>query len=409
MFNNVGELMNNINYKKYIYFFLYTIFIIYCIEVISQVIIYQIDEFKIVVIPVTDLRAHIQMAISGHERYSLLYIIFGYIYKIFNNQVSIAVFIIIIIAATIYLAAYYLSIKTQIKSIYICIIFAILVYIETAIYIPALNENRHLGLFASGVWHNSSLIAMKLMAVIFLIQISYLLNKLNNNISLTLSDYLLFTLTAFISTWVKPNLTFVIYPALGIMALILFLKNRKLLKQLVLLLCTSIPLVIILIVQAKIMYPTGNTNESIAFEPFYIINIYYNAHHLPMFAAFLGVMFQSFLFPLAALPLLYKHLKETSMYLFVWISSIIAVTEAIVLVETGWRKHHGNWTWGALAATFLLFLVTLEYLIRITPEIWKNGNFVKKFILIFAYIALLVHAVYGFIYMHLILNSVIYS
>ena len=62
-----------------------------------------------------------------------------------------------------------------------------------------------------------------------------------------------------------------------------------------------------------------------------------------------------------------------------------------------------------MAATFLLFLVTLEYLIRITPEIWKNGNFVKKFILIFAYIALLVHAVYGFIYMHLILNSVIYS
>ena len=117
-----------------------------------------------------------------------------------------------------------------------------------------------------------------------------------------------------------------IYPALGIMALIFFLKNRKLLKQLVLLLCTSIPLVIILIVQAKIMYPTGNTNESIAFEPFYIISIYYNAHHLPMFAAFLGVMFQSFLFPLAALPLLYKHLKETSVYLFVWISSIIAVS-----------------------------------------------------------------------------------
>ena len=192
MFNNVGELMNNINYKKYIYFFLYTIFIVYCIEVISQVIIYQIDEFKIVVIPVTDLRAHIQMAISGHERYSLLYIIFGYIYKIFNNQVSIAVFIILIIAATIYLAAYYLSTKTQIKSIYICIIFAILVYIETAIYIPVLSENRHLGLFASGVWHNSSLIAMKLMAVILLIQISYLLNKLNNNVSLTLSDYLLF-------------------------------------------------------------------------------------------------------------------------------------------------------------------------------------------------------------------------
>lgn len=396
------------NYTKYIYFTLFIIFIVYVIELISQVIIYQIGEFKFYLIP-SDLKTHIYMSVTGHEKYSLLFITFGYIFQIFHNQVSIAVFIILIIFATIYLSAYYLNNNTDIKSIYICLIFAILIYIESAIYIPELSDKRHLGLFASGVWHNSSLLAMKLMAIIFLMLIANILNKLNNNIPLKISDYLIFTFTAFISTWIKPNLTFVIYPALCIISIILFIKNKKLFKELFLLLMTFLPSIAILYTQSKIMYSNGNTNEVIGFSPFFFINHHYNINNLPILLVFLTVTFQSFLFPISALMLLYNKLKHVSTYLFVWIASIISVIQAIVLIETGWRKTHGNWTWAAYTITFLLFLVTTKELVNITPDIWKNGTLIKKILLIFVYITLLVHIVYGFMYMHILLKGIIYA
>lgn len=54
--------------KKYIYYFFVALLFFYSIEIISQIIIYQISEFKVKV------WVYISISITEQERYSLLYI-----------------------------------------------------------------------------------------------------------------------------------------------------------------------------------------------------------------------------------------------------------------------------------------------------------------------------------------------
>lgn len=392
---------------KYTFYFLTALLFFYSIELISQLIIYQIqDELKVRVWWYTDLPSHIRISISGHERYSLLYLIFALIYKIFTNQASIVVFILIIIFSTIILAGKYLYKNTNANNMYVCLILALFAYIEAAVYIIPLSPARHVGLYMSGIWHNSSLIAMKFAMLIILILFNSIADKINKKIKLQVKDYLIFTFALTIGAWIKPNLAFVMYPAIGLMCLIWFFKDKTLLKQLLALILTFTPTIVILIIQTKIMFP-NKTGEAFGIAPFIYFNHWYNIHKYPTILVFLSTLFQSYSFPLAALVLLRKKLKEMYSYTFVWICTVIGILEAILIIETGPRIFHGNWIWGAYGATFLLYLVTIEYLIKNAKSIWQHSLFNKIWLIICSAL-LIMHTVYGYLYMHHILSTGMY-
>ena len=389
--------------KKYIYYFFIALLFFYSIEIISQIIIYQIDEFKVKVWTYSDLPTHIHMSITGHERYSLLYIFFGMLYKIFPHQVSIAVCILIIIGITIYLAGRYLYKNTNLNNYSLCLILALFAYIEAAVYILPLSPNRHLGLYMSGVWHNSSLIALKLTCLIMFFLFKSIAEKINQKQKIPYSEFIIFSLAAMIGAWIKPNLVFVMYPTLAVMIIIWFFKDKTIFRQLIYLSLTIIPTLFILIMQTKIMFP-DRAGEAIAIRPFMYMNTHYNIHHYTSILVFLSTVLQSFLFPLAALPLLWKHIKEMGNYTYVWIFAVVGLLEAVLIVELGWRQSHGNWIWGAYAAMFLLFLVSIEYLVKYSAKLWHEG-YLKKIWLIICYILFVLQAIYGYDYMHRILSG----
>lgn len=385
------------NVVKYIYYFLISLLFFYSIELISQVIIYQIDEFKVDVVLFTDLRAHIHFAITNDSNYSLLYELFGLIYTIFPHKVSIAVFILIIISVTIYMAGRYLYKNTNLNNFSLCVVLALFAYIEVAIYIPALSPSKWYAFYMSGLWHNSTLIGLKLMSLIMLILFQSIATKINTKKSVPVREFIIFSLVAMVGAHIKPNLVFFMYPALGIMIIIWFFKDKKLFKQLVYLSLTIIPTLVVLLIQAKILFP-NRVDEALAIIPFYHMNYHYNVYHYPTIMMFILMIFQCFLFPLVALPLLWKHIKEMGNYTFVWICTLIALFEADFIVELGERQWHGNWRWGVYASIFLLFLVTIEYLIKNTKEIWRKGIGYKLWIIL-CYFLLLLYAVNGYKYM----------
>lgn len=230
----------------------------------------------------------------------------------------------------------------------------------------------------SGVWHNSSLVALKLTSLIMLFLFQSIAEKINQKQKIPHIELIIFAFAAMIGAWIKPNLVFVMYPALAVMIIIWFFKDKRLFKQLLYLLLTIVPTLFILIIQTKIMFP-DRIGEAIAIRPFMYMNFHYNIHHYPTFLIFILTVLQSFLFPLAALLLLWKYIKEMGNYTYVWIFAIISLLEAVLIVELGWRQYHGNWTWGAYAAMFLLFLVTIEYLVKYSAKLWLGWGILKKY------------------------------
>lgn len=101
--------------------------------------------------------------------------------------------------------------------------------------------------------------------------------------------------------------------------------------------------------------------------------------------------------------MLWKHIKEMGNYTYVWIFAVVALLEAVLIVELGWRQYHGNWIWGAYAAMFLLFLVTIEYLVKNFAKLWLGGGIFKRIWLIICCILFVIHAIYGYDYIHRIL------
>ena len=124
------------------------------------------------------------------------------------------------------------------------------------------------------------------------------------------------------------------------MIIIWIFKDKSLFKQLLYLSLTIIPTLFILIIQTKIMFP-DRTGEALAIRPFIYMNFHYNMHHYPTILVFISTVIQSFLFPLAALPLLWKHIKEMGNYTYVWVFAVVALLEAVLVVELGWRQYHG--------------------------------------------------------------------
>ena len=78
-------------------------------------------------------------------------------------------------------------------------------------------------------------------------------------------------------------------------------------------------------------------------------------------------MLLGYLFPLYIILTNLRIMKERDMQVtfFMWFAGFL---EAAALAETGYRRYHGNFGWGYVLATFLVYVMTFRYFLKRNRE-----------------------------------------
>jgi hypothetical protein len=158
-----------------------------------------------------------------------------------------------------------------------------------------------------------------------------------------------------LSSWIKPNYTFAILPALGLVIGIR-LWQRIRVDWKMMLFGFFLPGLLSLFFQWLIAYYYGDPGEGIIFAPFQVEGAY--SHNLAL------KFFLSALFPLLILIIARRSLLKDSNLLVGWTGFLVGGAQFYLLAEGGERMLHGNFRWSGQIMLFLLFAVTARWLLK---------------------------------------------
>lgn len=297
--------------------------------------------------------------------YSLYKYIFRFLHWVWPGDLVFVIFVLAVALAGCLITGAYLRTFTFCKNPAVCMLLGMGIYCADPLFLPMINPYRAMGMQTAGVWHNPTLLGIKLLGVILL----WLFTRITLQVEKKLPVGLLggFAATGLIATWIKPNLILCIYPALAVILLIwLGQKGCKIFWRLAALAMTVLPSMGILLWQYLLTYGESSAqNSGIGVMFGYGIRLF-NEH--PAVS-----VVQSMAFPLAVLFVGWRSFKRADQYCLAWIATGVGYLQYLFLVETGPRMNHGNWSWGVEVMAFLLFLVSLEELLHRMGQEWDKS------------------------------------
>jgi hypothetical protein len=158
-----------------------------------------------------------------------------------------------------------------------------------------------------------------------------------------------------LSTWIKPNYALAILPALALVGFVRWLQRRQVdLRMLVF--GFALPAVVMLFIQWLIAYYYGDPGEAIILAPFVVEGSYSGNLALKFLL--------SSLFPLLVLFIARRKLLDDSSLLVGWAGFLAGAAQFYLLAEGGQRMFDGNFRWSGQIMLFLLFAVTVRWLLR---------------------------------------------
>ncbi len=226
-----------------------------------------------------------------------------------------------------------------------------------------LKSRLILGYFPANLWHNPTYILLRPFALWLFFFVEDYWNK-----SLKTKDWVLVAFISYLAIFAKPNFTLSFLPALGIYC-VLKCKSIKnwnwgLLTALVL------PAILSLAYQYWFVaqYPT---ESSFFFEP--LVGALYYTQNIFKFLAFLLL---SIAFPLLLLVFDFSEATHKIDMQLAWLNFAVALLTFLLFTEL---PHVAmlNFSWGAVMAVFILFVVSLNHLVRnfprLTKQTWKTN------------------------------------
>lgn len=189
-------------------------------------------------------------------------------------------------------------------------------------------------------------------------------------------DWWGFAVSFFIVTAFKPNFAFAFLPVLAVLLLWDLIRYKgKYFKNEFLLGCAVLPAGFLCIWQYLVLFNNSfgqsatemlqeldedfvDTSSGIA------LRLLWGAE----LAAVLVMYLRSLLLPVYTLALQGRREKERRRIGFFLVVEAVALLEATVLVETGYRANHGNFDWGGLALYPSVFALAIGLLIRMLQE-----------------------------------------
>lgn len=307
----------------------------------------------------SDLVAHIRSGVNGKSSYSIAYKIFGVLYDITNNTKLIAIYLAVISALTVWVTYEFLKFFIKMQNINISYgilhICSFLCCFAMSIKIPYIYPNAYLGTITGQAWHNSTYLQMRLLGI-FIIYFYFKMQK-NYMERIFVWQAIVFIGSLIFINLIKPNFILAFAPMMAInLSIDLFTSKKPLgkrFRQIILFGSCVFPSFIVLLVQNQILYK-GNSDGGIAID----IGYSFLRNGNPYAKILLGMAF-----PLIVLFLNYKDLIYDKIYGSIWLMWIISFAEYGIFIETGKRQNHGNFAWGMIFCTFLIFVISIYKLI----------------------------------------------
>ncbi|MBR1931420.1 MAG: hypothetical protein IJ833_08140 [Lachnospiraceae bacterium] len=212
-------------------------------------------------------------------------------------------------------------------------------------YLRFVGEYRYVSYQSPNIWHNSTYICMRMMALLVLIQYFKLEKKYREGI--TLREWVCFALLNVICTGVKPSFLLVFSPIVGLYLLADLFRKVPLVRILAFG-SALLPSGLVILWQNRVLFGE-DTGNGISFHPWYTFSLHARLTKPAVLC--------SVLFCVAALLVTCKQLRTDKKYQFLVLMAGLGFGEALCLVESGTRSVDGNFLWGYSFCLFMLFTV----------------------------------------------------
>ena len=250
----------------------------------------------------------------------------------------------------------------------------------------------YLGVYNGNVYHNMTVLFSRTFIPLDFLFFFMLWDERHGRISI--GPWLGLTLSFLVTTLFKPNFAFAFIPMLGVWLIYDFIRHRaKYFKNEVLLGLTVVPAGLACIWQYLVLF-TGDfagTSSGMA------LRVLSGAE----FVVLLVMYLRGLLLPIYTLSLQGRHEKKEGEHIVLMLlCNAVAIFEACILTETGFRANDGNFDWGCLAMYPTLFALSIALLWNMIKgaDMKKRGDAIKVAI---GLILLLGHLIVGVYCLHM--------
>lgn len=295
----------------------------------------------------SDLPLHISMVIEDGWYYSFTAYVYKILYALCNGSTfGIAAFLALVTVATVYATEELVCCLGRRKNqTWKTLALALSLNFVMPIHIPAVGEFRYVSYQSANIWHNSTYICMRLMAIITIIYFFKLQERYQRG--LRLREWCAFALLNVVCTGIKPSFFLAFSPIMGIFLLVDLFKKVPFMRILVFG-SALLPSGLVLLWQNAVLFG-ANTGNGMEFRPWYTFSLHANS---PKLAVVCSALFCGLVVLVTI-----KAQRKDRRYLFLIAMAILGFLEALCLVESGSRSVDGNFLWGYSICLFLLFTV----------------------------------------------------
>ncbi|MBQ7774953.1 MAG: hypothetical protein IJ379_03445 [Lachnospiraceae bacterium] len=218
------------------------------------------------------------------------------------------------------------------------------------------GKYRYVSYQSGNLWHNSTYLCMKLLAL--LAMLCYFRLEKSYAEKIEWKQWLFFAVTLVITTGIKPSFLTVFAPAMAL-KLLWDLFHKVPFKQIFLFGCAVLPACGVVLWQNMVLFGE-DTGQGFALNPWFTFSLHADR---PKAAVLCSIAF-----PLVVLVFSLKELWKDKKYFFAWLMTGIGFLEALLLAETGSRANDGNFLWGYCFAIFYIFVVSFVKWLKL----WKK-------------------------------------
>ncbi len=313
----------------------------------------------------SDIRMRLDMIAKGSsdETYSLFLIPELFICKTFGETIGAwftGIYLSIFTVATIILVIFLLKKLCANAEMSMLMKAALACMVVVSIYVPFISE-RFFGPYTGSVWHNETYIGMRFCALLLLLFFYKTHNRYLEKFTIKefIIELLLFTLV----NCVKPNFTIAFAPSMLVMMIVDIIKAKG--KGLVNWMLYGIPVLlgsVVFVFQFSLLF--SNTESDDGSHIVFVLGDAVLNRQFPIITILLA-----YAFPIAVFVFHYREIIKSKFHLVCYLAWFFSFLEYAFLSESGERMMHGNFGWGLHFFTFLIFCLSVGFLVN---DLCKN-------------------------------------
>lgn len=348
----------------------------------------------------SDTPFHIIAGLRGGD-YSALFYLIGVITRNFSYG-GVAAFESIMVVLTWYFAVKLIDKVTGFRSMIGLYVSLWLIFL-TNIHMP-IFDFYYKERFISQPWHNITYVGMRLFAVLFFY---YFIDFYKSYLTRILwKNYILVTLFLFLSVCIKPNFFISLSAALLIVLIVDFARDSariKNLKKYFIAGSMVFPSCAVLYLQSRVLYPSGLTAGNTAASG---VTVVWFADFF-RYGAWMGILKLILCITFPAIVFIINKGGNRN-FMFIGLFFLVSFFISYVFKESGPRAEHGNFYWGIMCASYILFLFSVSVFMKNWREGFPKNRVLSPIYKIVCVIICLAHLYSGISYFNIIRTGSLY-